>query len=123
MAVTYFAIDGGANVNSAGEPVAGYRKSLDIPDALLAKLRGSVHVWSNAVPPVASNKWIVIGDDIVLADSARLRSISTQLKNRIVNYVATVMGASKADLAQYGSSLKRSFHADIQVPQADVDAL
>lgn len=114
MAITYHAITS----TEAGETT----RNLDLPDAVAVKMVGIVHLW-NVTARTPSAKWIVIGEDVALADSARLRTITTARKNAIVNEVAKAMDLSHASMAEYGVSLGRKFSVDVFIADATVAAI
>lgn len=113
MAITYFTI-----ISTDPNPTV----NLDCPAAVEAKLIGIIRVCfaSNHTP---STKCIVVGEDIVAGDSARLRSITTARKNAIVAELQKSLNFSRAQLADYGRSLGREFWTAIDLPDATVNAL
>jgi hypothetical protein len=116
MAITYFAI---TSTSSEGGPT----ENLDTPAAVAAKAFGIVHIWTEGTPATPSDKWVVVGDGILTGDSARLRSIPVQLKQRMLASLQAQMDVSRAQLADYGLSLRRGFCVDIKLSAADVGAL
>lgn len=113
MAITYFAI-----VSTDPDP-----KCLDLPAACVAGFRAAVRLWNTATPSVASNKWLIIGDNWSTGTDARLRSVSTANRNTFLSTFNTDATRHAFAIADFGATTRKFLRHDIHVAQSLIDAL
>jgi hypothetical protein len=114
VAITYFAI-------TSTDP--GGTHNIDLPEVVGDKVFGVARLWYNTTPPTPTAKWIVLGENIALADSPRLRAISTQRKAQILQEMQRWLDLSRSQLSDYGIALGRNFRVELQLSQSLVDAV